>query len=70
MKQQLKRAISENKIIVMIYLDQKGNFSKRKVKVLKLHHSYFIGYCYYRQQKRLFAIEQILSIEFVQSKIS
>ncbi len=56
------RASSNGELLEMIYQDNKGNISQRRVKVLSVNDESFRGYCYSRRQQRNFLIRNILSV--------
>ncbi|MGG3803190.1 hypothetical protein [Metabacillus fastidiosus] len=58
----LLRAVSNNVVLEMIYQDNKGIISQRKIKVLTLSEDSFRAFCYSRKQKRTFKLGNILSI--------
>ncbi|KON88930.1 hypothetical protein AF332_20475 [Sporosarcina globispora] len=62
MKGILSRAASNGELLEMIYLDNKGVISQRKVKVLSLDDESFRAYCYARSQQRTFLIRNVLSV--------
>lgn len=58
----LKRAHANNTDLEMIYLDNKGNISQRRIKVLNFNEISFRAYCYTRKQQRTFKVSNVLSI--------
>ncbi|WP_433958833.1 hypothetical protein [Cytobacillus horneckiae] len=58
----LKRAVSNREDLEMIYLDDKGNISQRRIKVLSVYDESFRTYCYVRRQQRTFKICNVLSM--------
>ncbi|MFD2446362.1 hypothetical protein ACFSO7_20585 [Bacillus sp. CGMCC 1.16607] len=62
MKSQLIKAVESGRILELIYVDGKGNISQRKIKVLDVNAESFCAYCYTRQQRRTFKLDNILSI--------
>ncbi|UYG93170.1 hypothetical protein [Cytobacillus firmus] len=62
MKGILLRAASNGEMLEMIYQDNKGNISQRRVKVLSMNNESFRAYCYARRQQRTFIIGNVLSV--------
>lgn len=50
-----------NQISEMIYMNNNGEISKRRVKVLSVEGNTFKAYCFLRNTKRTFKIENILA---------
>ena len=50
-----------NQISEMIYMNNNGEISKRRVKVLSMEGNVFKAYCFLRNTKRSFKIENILA---------
>ncbi|WP_433957010.1 hypothetical protein [Cytobacillus horneckiae] len=67
MKGLLTRAAVSGEELDMIYLDNKGNISQRRIKVLSVYDETFRTYCYVRRQQRTFKICNVLSIGPVRS---
>lgn len=66
MKGLLLRAASNGEMLEMIYQDNKGNISQRKIKVLAVGEESFRTFCHTRKQQRTFKLENVLSIGSVQ----
>lgn len=62
MKSLLIRAIENGTILEMIYLDNQGNFSQRRIRVLSIGDESFKTYCYVRKQQRTFKLSNVLSM--------
>ena len=62
MKGLLFRAAGSGEVLEMIYQDDKGNLSQRRIKVLTLNDESFKAFCYIRKQQRTFKLGNILSI--------
>ncbi|MBU8773171.1 hypothetical protein [Cytobacillus oceanisediminis] len=62
MKGILLRATSNGEMLEMIYQDNKGNISQRRVKVLSMNNESFRAYCYARRQQRTFIVRNVLSV--------
>ncbi|MDD9312622.1 hypothetical protein PUS82_15210 [Cytobacillus firmus] len=56
------RAASNEEMLEMIYQDNKGNISQRRIKVLSISDETFRAYCYVRRQQRTFLIKNVLSV--------
>jgi predicted DNA-binding transcriptional regulator YafY len=64
----LKRAIEDKHLVELIYLDQKNQITQRKVFPYEIKEKHLRAYCFYRQQYRLFKLDQILSVFPTNSK--
>lgn len=53
--------MERNQLVELMYLDSKGNISKRRVKVLKIQGDTFQAFCFKRNAKRTFIIENVLA---------
>lgn len=58
----LLRSVGKEVVLEMIYLDDKGNLSQRRIRVLSVGEETFKAYCYVRRQQRTFKSNNILSI--------
>ena len=58
----LEKYFSRNQIIEMMYLSKTGEMSKRRVKVINIQGDSFQAYCFKRNAKRTFLIENILAL--------
>jgi len=58
----LKRAVESNEVLEMIYQNNKGEFSQRRIQVIKVNEESFSAYCFTRKQKRTFKVTSVLSI--------
>lgn len=52
-------------VIVIIYQNKTGQFSRRRVRIISVGETYITAYCYNRQQVRTFAVERILASQRV-----
>ncbi|WP_186577745.1 hypothetical protein [Aquibacillus kalidii] len=50
-----------NKTIEIIYCSSDGELTKRRVKVQGITKKQFFGYCYLRNQRRSFLVENVLA---------
>ncbi|KLV27215.1 hypothetical protein ABW02_06740 [Niallia circulans] len=62
MKGLLKRAAESKEVLEMIYQNNKGEFSQRRIQVIKMNEESFSAYCFTRKQQRTFKISNILSV--------
>ncbi|MEK5108237.1 hypothetical protein MHI57_16190 [Cytobacillus sp. FSL K6-0129] len=62
MKGLLIRGVNNKKELEMIYLDNKGDISQRRIKILSVYEDYFRAYCFTKRQQRTFKVSNILSI--------
>ena len=63
----LVRALNNSQAVDMIYMNNKGLISQRRVKVISVHEETFQSYCFVRKQPRIFKLENVLSIRPVRS---
>ncbi|WP_391209185.1 transcriptional regulator [Psychrobacillus sp. L4] len=49
-------------IVVLMYLSKSGEISKRNVKVIKIQGESFQAYCFKRNAKRTFLIDNVLAL--------
>lgn len=61
MRINILKSMQLNQIVEMIYMNNNGEISKRKVKVLSVEGNTFKSYCFLRNTKRTFKIENILA---------
>lgn len=57
----IKRSMQYNQLLDMIYMDDSGQITKRRIKVFKVTRESFQSYCYLRGSKRTFKIDNILA---------
>jgi len=57
----LFRAIEQQQLVQIIYLDANQNISQRMVNPLEVTDKYLKGFCYLRKQVRHFILDQILA---------
>ena len=62
MKGLLKRAVESNEVLEMIYQNNKGEFSQRRIQVIKVNEESFSAYCFTRKQQRTFKLSNVLSM--------
>ncbi len=62
LKEQLIKVMVRNQLIDMIYIAKSGEVTKRRIKVLKIEDQSFTAYCFTKQARRSFLIDNVLSI--------
>ena len=62
MRNELIKYIKHKPTIRIIYIDDKGNVSKRLVRVIKINSSTFTAYCYLRGARRTFKFNNVLAV--------
>ena len=62
MKEQLIKAMQRNQLIDMMYVSKSGEVTKRRVKIIKLVGDSFQSFCFVKQAKRTFIIENVLAV--------
>lgn len=62
MRNQLIKALQHQLLLDMIYIAKDGKMSKRRVKLIKIAGETVQAYCFTKQAKRTFIIENILAI--------
>lgn len=70
MQEQIKKAMQHNLIIDIIYIAKDDAITKRRLKLIKVAGDTVQAYCFTRNSKRTFKIENILAIYPVISKAS
>ena len=55
------KSMQHSRITEMIYLNNKGEISKRRVKVVSVSIDSFQAYCFLRSTKRTFKIDNVLA---------
>lgn len=61
MRINLMKCMERNQLVELMYMDSKGNISKRLVKVLKIQGDTFQVFCFKRNAKRTFILENVLA---------
>ncbi|MGE7621669.1 transcriptional regulator [Viridibacillus sp. NPDC096237] len=61
MKEQLLKAMQRNQLIDLMYMSKGGEITKRRVKVIKMTANSFQAYCFVKNAKRTFIIENVLA---------
>ncbi|MGG0665556.1 transcriptional regulator [Viridibacillus arvi] len=62
MKQQLSKAMQRNHVIDLMYMSKGGEINKRRVKIIKMTADAFQAYCFVKQAKRTFIIDNVLAV--------
>ncbi len=57
----LMKCMERNQLVEIMYMDSKGNISQRRLKVLKIQGDTFQAFCFKRNAKRTFIIENLLA---------
>jgi len=57
----LMKCMERNQLVELMYMDSKGNISQRRVKVLKIKGDAFQVFCFKRNAKRTFIINNVLA---------
>lgn len=68
MKAQILKAFKQQQLIDMMYIANDGSISKRRVKILTVSGGSFQAYCFLRNRKRTFKIDNVLSLRPVLQK--
>jgi predicted DNA-binding transcriptional regulator YafY len=53
--------MGRNQLVELMYMDSKGNISQRRVKVLKIQGDTIQVFCFKRNAKRTFLIDNVLA---------
>ena len=64
----IKRSIKYNQVLDIIYMDNDGSITKRRVKLLKVTEDSFQAYCYLRGSRRTFKVNNVLALVPVMTK--
>lgn len=62
MRDQLVKAMQRNQIVNMMYLAKSGEVTKRRIKIIKVVGDTFQAYCFVKQAKRTFLINNVLAV--------
>lgn len=58
----IKKSMQRNQLLEMMYMDDKGNITKRMVKPFKADKDSLAAYCFLRKSKRTFKIDNVLAL--------
>lgn len=61
MRINILKVMEHGQLANMIYMKENGEISKRKVKVLSVEGNTFKAYCFLRNTKRIFKIDNVLA---------
>lgn len=61
MKEQLMRVMQRNQIVDIMYMAKDGAITKRRIKLVKIAGELAQAYCFTKQAKRTFIIDNILA---------
>lgn len=61
MRINLIKFMERNQLVELMYMDSKGNISQRRVKVLKVKGDAFQVFCFKRNAKRTFIVNNVLA---------
>ena len=62
MLKMLERTVRYGDLLDMIYVDGKGQISKRRIRVLQIGEVSFRAYCHMRETNRTFTIDNVLAL--------
>ncbi len=62
MKNRIMKAMQNGQIVNMMYMAKDGQISERKIKVIKVYGESFQAYCFLRNTKRTFKIDNVLAL--------
>lgn len=58
----IKKSMQYNQSLDMIYVDDDGTITQRRIKSFKISGDTFVAYCYLRGSKRTFKIDGVLAL--------
>ena len=61
-RDKLLKAIERDQVLDMMYIDKNGIVSRRQITVLIVGDCSFSAYCYLRNRKRTFSIDNVLAL--------
>lgn len=62
MKEQLIKAMQHNQLVVLMYISQTGEITKRRVKLIKIVGDRFQAFCFTKHAKRTFITDNVLAV--------
>ncbi|MGE7091695.1 transcriptional regulator [Lysinibacillus sp. NPDC048646] len=62
MKEQLIKAMQRNQFVNMMYVSKSGIVTKRRIKIIKIVGDSFQAFCFTRNAKRTFIINNVLAV--------
>ena len=61
-KERLLKAMQRKQFVDLMYMSKSGGITKRRVKVINVTNESFHAYCFTKNAKRTFLIENVLSM--------
>lgn len=61
MREQLIKAMKDSKVLEIVYQAKDGSISQRHIRVLSMKGDAVFAYCYLRNKKRIFHLNQFLA---------
>ncbi|MEG0259317.1 MAG: transcriptional regulator [Lysinibacillus sp.] len=61
MKEQILKAMQRNQLVEMMYMDKNGEITKRRIKIIKAVGDSFQAFCFMKNAKRTFIIDNVLA---------
>jgi len=58
----IERSMKYNQLLDMIYMDNNGGITKRRIKAFQVTEDSFQAHCYLRGSKRTFKIDNVLAL--------
>lgn len=68
MREQLIKAMQQNKILDIMYIAKDQSITKRRIKLIKISGEHVQVYCFSRHAKRNFIVDNILAVYPVNKK--
>ncbi|MFJ8262733.1 transcriptional regulator [Rummeliibacillus sp. NPDC094406] len=62
MKEQLLKAMNRNQLVNIMYMSKTGESTKRRVRLTKISCDKFQAFCFLKNSKRAFIIENVLAV--------
>lgn len=62
MREQLIKAMQRNQLVNMMDVSKTGEITKRRVKIIKMVSNSFQAFCFTKQSKSIFIIDNILAV--------
>jgi predicted DNA-binding transcriptional regulator YafY len=69
-KDSLLKSMRYSQIVDVMYMSKSGEVTKRRIKVIKIYGESFQAYCFLRNTKRTFLIDNVLALIPVERKES
>lgn len=61
-REQLVKAMQRNQLLNIMYLSKTGDISKRRIKIVKIVNNSVQAFCFLKNAKRTFIIENVLAV--------